>query len=268
MSTRHHTVLIDGHVHIYPNFDMNLAIKAGLKNFASLQRRCRLENIQKVWLLTERSDCCYFEDLVNLQLDGVYFEKTSEKEVVTVNDSATKATQLFLFSGRQIISTENLEICALASTYRADDKTLSAADLVTAVNDAGGLAAVNWAPGKWFGERGNVVQALFEQFSPQHLFISDTTMRPTFWRTPKIMQAAKEAGFRVISGSDPLPFRGEEKMIAKYAGLVPGQLDAQTPASSLKSLLRSTPEIKVCGRRSGAFAFARRQTKIMLDKKR
>ena len=262
------TVLIDGHVHVYPTFDMNFAINSGLKNFAALQRRCRLEKSQKAWLLTERSDCCYFEDFVNIQLDGYYFEKTAEKEALTIRDSATKATQLYVFSGRQIISSENIEICALASSFRAGDKALSAVELVSAVNDAGGLAAVNWAPGKWFGERGNVVQALFDQFTPQQLFISDTTMRPALWPTPRLMKMATRQGFRVISGSDPLPFSGEEKMIAKYAGLVSGQLDGDAPARSLKKLLRATSDISACGRRSGAFSFVRRQTKIMLDKKR
>jgi hypothetical protein len=261
-------LLIDGHVHIYPQFNLNNAISYGQQNFAKLARKCASKSIVRLWLLTERSDCNFFQGLLNSHVEGHYFDRTSDDNAIAVRDSATKETKLYILAGRQLISSENLEICALASSYSIEDKSLSAAELVTAVNEEGGLAAVNWAPGKWFGERGQVVQKLFESFSPDELFISDTTMRPTFWPTPKLMQQAMAKGFRVISGSDPLPFLGEEKLIATYASRMKGDFNADAPATSLKKILKSAPVLRPCGRRSGFFTFARRQAKIMLDKKK
>ena len=260
-------LLFDGHVHIYPQFNLNVALERGLFHFVKLQDKCRLSESVRFWMLTERSDCNFFNDLMNTHVKGHYFEKTSDDVVIAVNDSAAKKTQLYILAGRQIVSSENLEICALASAYSVEDKLLSAAELVTSINIEGGLAAINWAPGKWFGERGRIVQKLFERFSPDELFISDTTMRPTFWPTPKLMKKAQGKGFRVICGSDPLPFLGEEKMIATYAGLVEGDFNPDAPAQSLIVSLKSALKINACGRRSGFFSFAKRQTKIMLDKK-
>ncbi len=261
------SLIIDSHVHVYPQFNLRRAMENALKNFQRMQRRCRIENAQRFLLLTERHDCFFFQDLVNVQMQGFYFEKTGDKEAVAVQDSATKETWFYILAGRQIIVVENLEICALATTFSVPDKSLDAATTIDAINKAGGIAAVNWAPGKWFGRRGDVVQSLFSEFSPDELFISDTTMRPTIWPTPKLMQKAGDKGFRILSGSDPLPFRGEESKIASYTSLVKGDFDPAHPATFLKQILRSRESsIKTCGRRSGPFSFVKRQSKIMLVK--
>lgn len=259
------TFIIDGHVHIYPQFDIKSALLYSKRNFAKILPPSTLAAAE-FWLLTERSDCHFFDECVKAKVAGFHFEPTDEDTIIAVRDAASNKV-LHIAAGRQLISSERLEICALLTRYNAEDKVLSAAELVRAVNDSGGVAAVNWAPGKWFGERGRVVQKLFESFSPDQLFISDTTMRPRLWATPKLMAAAKRQGFRVICGSDPLPFAGEEKVIATYAGLVDGEFDQKAPATSLKQAFKSADGIKPLGRRSGLVTFIKRQTKIMLDKR-
>ena len=130
-----------------------------------------------------------------------------------------------------------------------------------------GVPALNWAPGKWFASRGQVVRSVLQEFGQEKLLISDTTMRPTVWPTPKIMASAMKRGFKIIAGSDPLPFAGEEKYLASYASMMSGDLNADRPADAIRKLLldRSTPVFR-CGKRSGLFTFMKRQVRIMREK--
>ncbi|MBN1560652.1 hypothetical protein JW998_10410 [candidate division KSB1 bacterium] len=259
------SLLIDAHVHIYPNFDLDRAIRSGLENFHSAETN---GDTVKVWLLTERSDCHFFRDALTFKLDNYHFVETGDDPVLRVKSNAHDPL-LYIVAGRQLISSDDLEICALATRFQSDDRALDTVDLIHAVLDAGGVAAINWAPGKWFGARGRVVRQLFENFSPQELFISDTTMRPTVWRTPKLMAAAMRQGFRVLCGSDPLPFEGEEDLIASYTFGLAGEFDHDQPAQSLKSLLRHpSTTFTVHGHRSGPFTFLQRQTRIMSEKRK
>lgn len=256
-------MILDGHVHIYPVFNISLALQTALKNFAL----CRNDADVKVWLLTERSDCHFFEDLKNTKIEGYVFQPTSEAESFLVRDAETDAALLYILAGRQLIAKENLEICALGSTVSVADKEQSAKDLILKVLENNGVPALNWAPGKWFGDREKVVRSILQEFTPENLLISDTTMRPTVWPTPKIMADAMKRGYKVIAGSDPLPFAGEEKYLASYASMMSGDFDADRPADAIRRLLLDpgTPIIRR-GKRSGLFAFMKRQVGIMREK--
>ncbi|MBN1482917.1 hypothetical protein EH223_13365 [candidate division KSB1 bacterium] len=263
-------LIIDAHVHIYPNFDLDRAIRKSVKNFIHCQHNGgKREDAIKIWMLTERSDCFFFQRAPDLELPDFSFEQADEEDALVVLDNATNEPLLYIVAGRQIISSDNLEVCALATTFYQQDKTLNTLETIRAVRSAGGLAAINWAPGKWFGARGKIVQKMFDAFDPAELFISDTTMRPTCWRTPIKMAAAQRRGFRLVTGSDPLPFAGEEDLIASYTFVTEGDFHQHKPVSSLRSILCAPQRtFAICGRRSGPLAFAKRQFKIMTEKKR
>ena len=264
------TLLIDAHVHIYPKFDLKRAVRSSLKNSDALQCSRKVHNrATKIWLLTERSDCRFFQNLCNGAAAGLDASPTHNAEACLIKENGTQGAAITVFAGRQIISSDNLEVCALVTTFDQSDKKLDTINLIKAVREAGGLAALNWAPGKWFGERGAVVKKVLDTFAPDELFISDTTMRPTVWRTPKLMAFAKQQGFRVLSGSDPLPFAGEEDKISSYASLTSGEYEKQKPAESLKAILNDTStKLIACGHRSGPWSFLQRQLKIMNEKER
>ena len=260
------TLIIDGHVHVYPQFDSKSMIEAARRNFRISQHRSNnRDEAVKVWLLTERSDCAFFNHAPT-RLEDFIVEPSGEPEALIVRDAGTREPLLYILAGRQIVTRERLEICALATLFFVGDGELSASEAVRAVNDAGGIAAVNWAPGKWFGARGRTVERLFNEFSPQQLLISDTTMRPTVWPTPRLMATAVKSGYRIVCGSDPLPFSGEEQMVARYAFLVQGDFDDGRPATSIRKILADAAHFTPCGRRSGLFQFVRRQSRIMREK--
>jgi hypothetical protein len=262
------TLIIDGHVHVYPMFDLKKLLETSRKNFIKSQRAsANRDETVKIWLLTERSDCSFFSRAPETAVDGFLIERGPEAETLLVKDAGTHEPLLYIFAGHQLVTREGLELCALATLFSAPDRALSAERIIRDVNESGGIAALNWAPGKWFGARGRIVQQIFDETAPEQLMISDTTMRPTLWRTPRMMKAAAKKGFRIIRGSDPLPFSGEEALVASYAFLVQGDFDDSRPAASVRKILSISHDFIPCGRRSGTTQFSKRQYRIMREKK-
>jgi hypothetical protein len=255
------TLHIDGHVHFYSFFDLATAIGALSKR---IRRPIDRSTTAFVWLLTELTQCRFFDTLARTEsIDGYTVQKT-EKESLKLTPAEPGEAHLYIIAGRQLVSRENLEILSLASTYNAENRVQTAADLIRAVSEHHGVPALNWAPGKWMFSRAHVVKQVLDQSTPRNLLIADSTMRPTVWPTPKLMKTAMKRGFKVIAGSDPLPFRREERLIGSYRFTVNGEFDPDSPASSIRSLLLDPQvEINRAGKRSGPILFAERQWKIM-----
>jgi hypothetical protein len=255
------TLCIDGHVHIYPFYNLQNALNSGMQN---LQKLAKEKDKVFVWLLTERYDCDFFNSA--RQTKELKISTTSEKESLIVNP-ANGQTPLYICAGRQIVTTDNLEICALTVNANIKDRTLNTMDTIRAVHDAGGVATLNWAPGKWFFKRKKIVQKLLAELDPAMLLIGDTSLRPIGWLTPVLMKNASRRGFKIIAGSDPLPFQGEDSLIGSYGFAVTSQFDPQRPAQSIRKML-TDPQIILTrsGHRNQPITFMKRQTRVMMLK--
>ncbi len=225
-------VAMDTHVHLYPVYDLvrsllNLALR--LSSFAAEGAR--------VACLAERHDCHLFSEL----RDGTREVAGVEAVPVPGDESALAVgiggKRLFLLAGRQVVTAERIEILALTADADIPDG-LSAPDTVRAIEAAGAVPVVSWAPGKWSFSRGDVVRALLDTFGPETLLLGDTTLRPAVWPEPAIMKAARRRGFAVCAGSDPLPFEGEEYMMGRYVSVFEGDFDERAPTASVRALLR------------------------------
>lgn len=257
------TLIIDAHIHIYPFYRIQYAVQTGIQHMLKLSGP---EKSVLVWLLTERFDCDFYSWL--LKTDELAVERTAEAGSLMVKDPDSNKV-LYVCAGRQIVTQDNLEICALATTLKLNDRKFSTLETVQHVNDHGGVAALNWAPGKWFFNRGRIVENMLDTLKPGQLVIGDTSLRPDFWPTPGLMKKAAHKGFKIIAGSDPLPFAGEEDQIGRYGCTMTGDFDPTRPADSIRKMLQH-PEnpIQPCGRRNFAPTFFKRQFKIMIEKKR
>lgn len=266
-------LFVDGHVHIYPTFDLARAITYGLQNMNRLlEARKNDLGTERIWLLTERNHCNFFrqtyDSAVQLSNKQLSIERGADGESLLVRKSGIDEPVLFILPGRQIVSSDDLEVCALVTATIIPNRAHDTAETIKRALDCGGVPALNWAPGKWFFSRGKIVRKLLEKGAGGPLLIGDTSMRPTFWPMPHLMQKAKEEGHKIIAGSDPLPFPGEEDNIGSYGFKMKGKFDPAKPAASVRALLLdANTEIELCGRRSGPFSFAKRQSKIMTEKK-
>jgi len=78
-----------------------------------------------------------------------------------------------------------------------------------------------------------------------------------------MFREARARGFAVVAGSDPLPFRGEERFVGSYASAVDAALDPVQPLASLRALLGdATTAWTRAGRRPGLWTALRRQWRL------
>jgi hypothetical protein len=261
MSINSITLLIDGHIHVYNHYDLSFSIYQSIEN---LQRSARpVGDWVPIWLLAERSDCHFFDEVVHSDRTGLKIEPHQSEPCLIVKENDKPI--LYIMAGRQIVSTDGLEVISVATKEFIPDRTKSTMQIVEQLAKNGGISIINWAPGKWFFSRGKVVQQLIEHFSPKELLVGDTTLRMSLWPMPKLMKQAAAKGFKIIAGSDPLPFKKEERMMGQYGFRIFGDFEVNTPATSLVHLLKdSSVPIHLIGKRNTVPKFVIRQTKIML----
>jgi len=162
--------------------------------------------------------------------------------------------------GRQIACAERVEILALGTETTFKDG-IPARDAVRAAFDAGALPVLAWGVGKWMFKRAKVVEDLLAAFKPSELAIGDTSMRPVFWPEPRLMRQARNAGYRILHGSDLLPPKDEETRAGQFGDIIDtADFDPSSPpVPQILNLLRTAP-LATAGRRAGPLEFARRMT--------
>lgn len=228
------SVIADTHIHIYPFYDIRLALDSLRNNLHALD-----PDASCMAFLAERHDCRFFRDFslnASVML-GPQVRVDVLDAVLRVRETGLR--DLYIVAGRQIITRERIEILALMTDTIMDDNQ-PARDVIAEVRAGRGIPVLGWAPGKWFFARKKVIEAILEENEPGTLLIGDTTLRPVGWPMPVLMNKAVRKGFTLVAGSDPLPFPGEEAMAGRYASRLAATLDPGNPLASIRTLL-TTP---------------------------
>jgi len=229
----------DTHVHLYPCYDMNAALGSAFANLGALAAeasRSEKEGAPQLAIfLTERQDCHFFRALksgTRNSLDASYaIESCSEENVILIRNREGRG--LYVFAGRQIVTSERLEVLSLTLDADISDGG-NIREVVDRVLAGGGVPVIPWSPGKWFGRRGVVIGKLVNSMSPDRLLIGDSSLRPYGWGEPGLILYAIERGFKIIAGTDPLPFIGEEDCIGRYGIGCSAVLDTAAPLSGMR----------------------------------
>lgn len=249
-------IIADTHVHIYPCHQPGVALTALIRHLD-----VQAAGVVKVAFLAERHDCNCFAALqkggTGSLPAGMTIEPSPEPGCLVVRQAGVPV--LYLYAGRQIVSSERLEVLALATESRfAEGLTAEAA--IQQVRMDGGIPVLAWSPGKWMFARGKMVQGLLERFSPGELLVGDTSLRPVWWGMPRLLADAQERGFTLVAGSDPLPVAGEEQVCGTYGTLLDVSFDPARPVQSLReALCRPAVKTRLVGRRAGAIEAVVRQ---------
>ena len=252
------TLIVDGHIHLYPAYRPGLALRRLVDNLRELAGPPSAS--VAIGLLAESARCRFYDEIcrrrAGLQADGMTVTMGPEDGSLVVARDGLPAG--FLVAGRQIVTRERLEVLALTLDHTIPDGQ-PLREVVAAVRSAGGVPVLSWSPGKWFAARGRIVADLLASSPPDSFLIGDTGLRPTCWPLPELMQTADRLGFRRIAGSDPLPFAGEEAWLGTYGFKTRAPFDADRPVSSIRRLFtdRSIP-LATVGRRVGPVSFVKR----------
>jgi len=232
-------VFVDSHVHYYSCFDKSKLITSAIRNFESVATGLG-------WTASPVGTLIFVENHGSRELsrfvsevqrdraDPWEIEATSEKSSLTVFRNGVR--RLVLLEGRQIRTSESLELLAIDCSEDIPDGRPIRESLKLLYN-VGAIGVVPWAFGKWWFGRGQLVNALIEEETPEHFFLGDNGGRPHRSPRPGQFQRAQKRGIRVLPGTDPLPLPGEETRIGSYGFVVCGPMDYDRPGESLKRLL-------------------------------
>lgn len=288
-------IVADTHVHVYRGYDVAAALRHGIRNLTGLARQCGADPADGgepllALFLAEAEGCHFFDDLrqgrLAEQLPGWSVEAAGEDCAVWVGAPAADApdtpdapgtsdaadrgapgsARLLLVAGRQLVTEERLEVLALATDAEMS-RALDLEGAIAAVHEAGGVPVLSWAPGKWSFQRGERVASVIEECSPEQLLIGDSSLRARA-AEPELMRRARQRGFKVIAGSDPLPIGGEERILGSYGTAWHGEVEIDRPLSSLQPmLLDPAVPAAVVGDRSTALGVVSRLARHTLAKK-
>lgn len=207
--------LFDAHVHVYLRADVASLLSAAARHFRETATAVGATDWYGVLFLTEIAGTSWFETVAGAR-DGREFGAWRITGVPTDPlslEARSETESLHIVAGRQIVTSERVEVHALGTREAiADGMELSAT--VHAVRAAEALAVLPWGVGKWLGERGRLVGSILAS-DDADLFVSDNSGRPWFWRDP-LLARVRAAGRPVLRGSDPLPLHAEELRVGEF----------------------------------------------------
>ncbi|MEM8848690.1 MAG: hypothetical protein AAGE03_01510 [Pseudomonadota bacterium] len=226
---------IDGHVHIYPGMNVAVLLDAAANNLSRLAPGADL-----CLLLTETAQDDGFGELASGTLRAeLWRAEHHADDDAALSMRAPDGRRVTLVAGRQIVTSERLEVLALATRARPDDgRPIN--DVLADLVEAGIPAVLPWGLGKWTGVRRQVLHRALERWQGTVL-LGDNAGRPLGWRRPAIFDRCP-----VLPGTDPLPLDGREADVGRYGFVLPGGLSLERPATDLADrlrALRAQPEI-------------------------
>jgi hypothetical protein len=264
--------LLDAHVHFHSCFDARTFLAGANRNFARAAADAGYANRYAAFLLlTESANAHWFDDLERAAEKGTAvapgWTVTATADPCQLAVAGPEGAMLNVVSGYQIITAEKLEVLALGCRTRiADGRVLD--EVVAAVRASHALPVVPWGFGKWLGRRGKHVQALLERTAPEELFLGENSNRVTGFGEPPIFRRARNAGIRILPGTDPLPFPRE----AARTGSVGFILECDSAESggtwsTLRRKIARQRSVTSYGRLETPWCFARNQIAMQVYKR-
>lgn len=251
--------VIDGHAHFYPWMNGDLALDAAHSNFSRIRRRSGLPlDGPDVLALVDPSwqrSAGGLDVLGDPRTTSRWLARTCEDGISLKMTRKADGAMLFIVSGRQVRANCGLEVLAFATTEPfADGMPFS--ESVAQMLQCVGFAILPWGFGKWLGYRGQKAVDALRSAPESRLFVGDNSGRPFPYPTPPLFRLCRRLGVPILPGSDPLPFRGQERKLGRYGFLLTGGFDPDAPGHALRdSLNRLSTQPRIVGTREGLVSF-------------
>ena len=263
-------ILTDTHVHVHDCFDMELLLNSSYVNFRKYAESFNAENFEGILCLTENFTVNYFDNLKQNAINGenypgLQIHLTDESNSLSISNANNNV--LYLIAGRQIVTKERLEVLGIGvNNSIMDGKPLE--ETVELVNYNKGLPVIPWGVGKWTGERKKIISNLISKYKGKLLFIGDNGNRPFFWGKSSVFLQAEKLNIHNLPGTDPLPFKTENKRAGSHGFILEGKLDSRKPFESLKEKILSSNAPLLYGKPEKTLRFIRNQFLMNFVKQR
>lgn len=262
----------DAHVHFYPDYDLTVFLDSAWANFQKIAAQLEPDSeFIGVLMLTEAKRDNWFQALSDRAhgqqsaQDTWQFYATDEPESLRAQGPQNR--ELFICAGRQIVTAENLEVLALATTASKPDGA-PIQEVIDWVQEQNGIPVIPWGFGKWWGKRGDILSSLLKSNTNDQFLLGDNSGRPWFMGNPKHFATAQQQHRHILPGSDPLPFASESWRAGCAGFSLSVPIDPDRPAGSLRNALKNphvtmTPYI----RRERLMPFVRNQVAMQVRKR-
>jgi hypothetical protein len=270
-NSRGKSLLVDAHVHIYDVYDLDALFDAAAKNLARAARKLGLrdDSHEYMLLLTETARDHAFDALASGQRSPKRWKVEATAEPAVLRVVRDPNTALWLVAGRQIATREDLEVLALGTTRRFPDGQPIQAS-VSSSDSSAAITALPWGFGKWWGSRGTIIENIIRAPRSRPIYLGDNGGRLAMSTRPRLFQLGESAGLKVLPGTDPLPFAGQETRVGTFGMLVPNWDSHGRPLAQLAERLSSEPPTSPneFGTLTGLIPFIKLQIAMQLRKRR
>jgi len=262
-------LLVDAHVHIYDCYDLDLLFDTAVRNFTRAASGLGLDNVPRdhMLLLTETANDHYFDALASGARSPRRWRAERTDEPAVLKLVLAGQPSLWLVAGRQIATREDLEILALGTTERfPDGQPMN--DSLAAVDRAAAITALPWGFGKWWGPRGIIIDRLMSAQRSRPLYSGDNGGRLGLSTRPRLLKVGEQRGHKVLPGTDPLPFPGQESRVATFGMVIADWNPAGRPLEQLVARLAALPQSpRKFGGLTGLLPFVKLQIAMQLRKR-
>ncbi len=265
-------IFADGHVHIYSNFKEFSCLAWAMENFdKAAAKHNSTARIDRVLFLAESNGYDWFKQQEAFartdphSLLGTYERKiTNESNSLIFRETSEK--YLVVIAGRQIVSSEKLEVLAMGLTEALPDG-LPLQQIIAEINDRNCIAVLPWGVGKWLGKRKQILASLITKVPRANVFMADNGNRPFFWPLPDFFETSRQLYSGDLAGSDPLPLKNQEKRIGSYGFCFHGPLELEHPFHFLREkIIHNSSSFQTFGNKAGPFSFLSNQIAMRLKR--
>jgi len=256
---------VDGHVHVYPCFSADRLLSAAVANMGGGD-----PGGARMLLLSESAGHDVFaawREAAGGPVPGAAgWSVARTGEDCTLALTGPGGVSLLVVAGRQVATSERLEVLALGTTKSIEDAKHTVAGAIEAAASAGAMPVVPWGAGTWWGGRGRALD-LGSSGAGARFALGDNSGRPWIWPEPRHFRKARSVGISVISGSDPLPLAGEEAHVGRCGIVIEGDPDMSAPFAWVRERVLASAHSHY-GRREGVLRFVRNQAAMQARKTR
>ena len=235
------TVRIDPHAHLYDSYSTREWSRAAFSNLGGRP------DVGAVVIVVDREGQ---DSLARLRREVPSFADWKNVWDGQAGRIEFDEGALTVIRGVQYVASERIEVLGLGVERAAPD-AMAASEYVSIITDLGGLSCLPWSPGKWLGARGGVVRRMLDGTPSTILTVGDISIRSHIGPPSALLRYARQKGFSVLSGTDPLPRVQDQSLVGSF-GLefsADGE-DALASWTGLKNALVAPHTLKPWGRRN------------------
>ncbi len=237
-------LIIDAHVHIYKCYSLERLFDCAYSNFLKQAKKLNKEKFfQGVLLLAEKTEQHHFNDLLSNigkqneqgELGKWNVRQTTDPFCLVL--STTDDRKLYLIQGRQLISKEGLEVLSLATEKELEEGLPLAGQVEESISKQA-LTVIPWSFGKWMGKRGRVLRSFLDSNQHHPVFLGDNGGRPGCICSSILKRYSAGSATSLISGSDPLPLKSEERRAGSFGVFIDEVLHEPEIGREVKKILQ------------------------------